>query len=405
MNSLKEFKKARENISPYIKKTALRHSFVLSEQAGARVYLKMENEQRTGSFKVRGALNKILSLSKEEKKRGLISCSAGNHAQGVAYAAKCVKAKALLVLPENTAIVKEEAIRRFSAKTVLYGSIYDESYNHTLKLAKETNRVFIHAFQDQQVIRGQGSIALELLEQEPDLDSVIVPVGGGGLISGTACAIKLIRPACRVYGVVSSMAPAMEFMFHKKTYSPNRHFSPGGLADGITVKNPGRGLFNSYIAKYADDIISVTDDETASAIAVLLEREKTLVEGAGAVAVAGLLKQSKKWNIGKKCGVLISGGNIDLNILARVIERGLKTAGRLSRLSVLVKDQPGTLNQITGVLSTAGSNILSVHHERNNPRLPQGLARIEFLIESRGFKHLKQIRSALQKYSIKENLP
>ena len=404
MKNLTEFKKARENISPYIKKTALRHSFFLSEKAGAKVYLKMENEQKTGSFKARGALNKILSLSAEEKKRGLISCSAGNHGQGVAYAAKCVKAKALLVLPENTAIVKEEAIRRFSAKTVLHGSIYDESYHYTLKLAQQTNRVFIHAFKDIQVIRGQGSIALELLEQEPDLDSVIVPVGGGGLISGTACAIKMIKPSCRVYGVVSSMAPAMKFMFHKKNYSPNRDFSPGGLTDGINVKNPGKGLFNSYIAKYTDDIISVTDDETASAIALLLEREKTLVEGAGAVAVAGLLKQIGKWNIGKKCAALVSGGNIDLNILSRVIERGLKTAGRLSRLSVLVKDQPGTLNQMTGVLSTAGANILSVQHERNNPRLPQGMARIDFLVESRGFKHLQQVKSALQKHSIKESL-
>ena len=403
--SLKEFVKAKENITPYIQKSAFHLSRTLSEQTGTEVYLKMENEQKTGSFKVRGALNKILNLSAEEKKRGLISCSAGNHAQGVAYSAQCVKSSALLVLPEKTPFVKEEAIRHYSAQPVLYGKFYDESYAYTLQLSKETNRVFIHPFQDQQVIAGQGSIALELLQEEPDLDSVIVPLGGGGLISGIACAIKQIKPSCRIYGVVSSTAPAMEFMFHKKTYNPEEHFSPGGLADGISVKKASQELFETYIARYVEDITTVTDDETASAIAFLLERGKTLAEGAGAVSVAALLKQAGKWNIGKKCGAIISGGNIDLNIIAKVIERGLKTAGRLGNLSVLVKDQPGNLNTITGVLSEAGSNILSVQHERNNPRLPHGLAQIKFLIEVRGSEHLSKIKTTLKKYTIEENRP
>ena len=404
MVSMQEFKRARERISPWIRQSAFHYFRTLSDRVGTQVYLKKENEQRTGSFKVRGALNKVLSLSAEEKKRGLISCSAGNHAQGVAYAAQCVKTSSLLVLPENTPIVKEEAVRHYSAEVVLHGKVYDESYAYALQLSKENKRVFVHAYQDHQVIAGQGSIALEILEQIPDIDSIIVPIGGGGLVSGVACAIKEMKPSCRVYGVVSSMAPAVDYLFHKKTYIPDKHFSAGGLADGIIVKHPSQEMFENYISKYVDDIVSVTDDEVAGAIVLLLERGKALVEGAGAVSVAALLKQNKKWNIGKKCGLILSGGNIDLNILAQVIERGLKNVGRLGRLSVVTKDQPGSLNKIAGLLSQMKSNILSVHHERNSPHLSHGLAEIQLLIETRGERHLEEIRSALKKqgYQMKE---
>lgn len=401
--SMEEFQKARKRISPWIQQSSFNHSRTFSDRVGAQVYLKMENEQRTGSFKVRGALNKIFSLSGEEKERGLISCSAGNHAQGVAYAAQCVKTSALLVLPENTPIVKEKAIRHYGAEVILHGQVYDESYSYALQLSRENRRIFIHAYQDPVVIAGQGSVALEMLEQLPDLNSVIVPVGGGGLISGIACVIKQLKPDCRVYGVVSALAPAMEYLFHKKKYNPKRHFFAGGLADGITVKCPSGRMFEDYISRYVDDIASVTEDEVASAIVLLLERGKSLVEGAGAVSVAALLKQSGKWDIGKKCGLIISGGNIDLNIIAQVIERGLKSAGRLGRLSVVVKDQPGALNQITSLLSQMKSNILSVYHERNNPHLSHGMAEIQILIETRGVKHLAQIQSALKEkvYKIK----
>lgn len=402
--SIEEFQKGRRRISSWIQQSSLKYSNTFSDRVGAEVYLKMENEQRTGSFKVRGALNKILSLSSEEKKRGLISCSAGNHAQGVAYAAQCVKTSTVLVLPKNTPIVKEEAVRHYGAEVILHGEVYDESYSYALQLSRENRRVFIHAYQDPMVIAGQGSVALEMLEQIPDLDSVIVPIGGGGLISGMACVIKQLKPDCRVYGVVSALAPAMEYLFHKKKYNPEQHFFAGGLADGITVKCPSRKMFENYISRYVDDIAIVTEDEVASAIVLLLERGKSLVEGAGAASVAALLKQSGKWEIGKKCGLIISGGNIDLNIIAQVIERGLKSAGRLGRLSVVVKDQPGALNQITSLLSQMKSNILSVHHERNNPHLSLGMAEIQILIETKGMKHLDQIRSALKKqvYKIKE---
>ena len=402
--SLIEFQEARARILPWIKKSALEYSRTFSERVGVQVYLKMENEQRTGSFKIRGALNKILSLSVEEKERGLISCSAGNHAQGVAYAAQCIKASTLLVLPENTPVVKEAAVRHYGAQVILHGKVYDESYSHALQVSKESKRVFIHAYQDPMIVAGQGSIALEIWEQLSDLDSIIVPIGGGGLISGIACVIKQLKPNCRVYGVVSSLAPAMEYLFHKKKYVPSKDFFIGGLADGITVKSPSYEMLETYISKYVDDIVSVTDDEIAAAIVLLLERSKTLVEGAGAVSVAALLKQSKKWNIGKKCAVIISGGNIDLNILSQVVERGLKSAGRLAKLSVITQDQPGSLNEITNLLSQMKVNILSVHHERNDPQLSHGLAEIQVLIETKGEEHLKQVRSALNKqvYKVRE---
>ena len=399
---IEEFKRAREKIAPWIQASPFNYSRTFSEYMRTKVYLKMESEQRTGSFKVRGALNKILSLNSAEKKRGLISCSAGNHAQGVAYAAQCVNTSAILVLPESTPFVKEQAVCHYGAEVILHGSVYDESYSYALQLSQENNSVFIHAYKDPMVIAGQGSIALEMLEQVFDLDSVIVPIGGGGLIGGLACVIKQLRPACRVYGVVSALAPAMESLFQKRKYVPEQHFSAGGLADGITVKYPSEEMFENYIAKYVDDIVSVTDDEVASAIVLLLERGKALVEGAGAVSVAALLKQKGTWDIGKKCGVIISGGNIDLNIISHVIERGLKNVGRLGRLSIITKDHPGTLNQITHLLSQMKSNILSVQHERNDPDLPYGLARIRFLIETRGLEHLKQIRSTLKKHKIQE---
>ena len=402
--SLTEFQKARACISPWVKKSALEYSRTFSDLAGGRVYLKMENEQRTGSFKIRGALNKVLSLNEEEREKGLISCSAGNHAQGVAYAAQCIKTSTLLILPENTPVVKEAAVRHYGAQVILHGKVYDESYSYALQVSEESKRVFIHAYQDPMIIAGQGSIALEMWEQLSDLDSVIVPVGGGGLISGMAGVIKQLNPACRVYGVVSSLAPAMEYLFHKKKYVPSKDFLIGGLADGITVKSPSLEMFETYISKYVDDIVRVTDDEIAAAIVLLLERSKTLVEGAGAASVAALLKQSGKWSLGGKCAVIISGGNIDLNILSQVVERGLKSAGRLAKLSVITRDQPGSLKEIANVLSQMKVNILSVQHERNDPRLSHGLADIQILMETKGEEHLKRVRATLKKqfYEVKE---
>ena len=411
-------------IGPYIRKTPLKFSRTISEIAKSEVFLKMENEQKTGSFKIRGALNKILHLNpflkgaasgnfsayKEkvkhenyaldldgERNRVLVSCSAGNHAQGVACAAQCVGAKALLVLPESTPIVKEQAVRQYGAQVVLKGKIYDESYAHALKLAEEKQGIFIHAYKDPLVIAGQGSIGLELLEQAPDLDSVIVPIGGGGLISGIALAIKQKKPSCRIYGVVSSLAPAIQHLFHNKEYTPEQHFAGRkGLADGIIVKAPDKELFESYIRPYVEDIVSVTDEEVAESMVFLLERAKTLAEGAGAVSLAGLLQQKKRWNYGKKCALIISGGNMDLNILSRVIKKGLKKAGRLGQLFVTIPDEPGALQEITQLLSKKKANILSIQHDRKRFDLPIGQAEVCIHIETKGQDHLKDIQQALK---------
>ena len=395
--SIENFKQAQQKINPWIFRTPLNYSRTLSALSGVDVHLKMENEQITGSFKIRGALNKVLNLSESDRKRGFISCSAGNHAQGVAYAARCIKGSALIVLPESTPIVKEEAVRNYGADIVIEGRMYDESYSKALQLCEETSRIFIHAYEDPFIITGQGSIGLEIVEQLADVDSVIIPIGGGGLISGIASVIKQIKPTCRVYGVVSALAPAMEYFFHQKHYYPDKHFKGPGLADGITIKKASKKMFDEYISKYVDDIISVQEDEIASAMVLLLERNKTLAEGSGATSVAALLKQNKTWNLGQKCVLILSGGNIDLNILSKIIETGLRAKGRLSRLSVIVKDEPGALNKITAILFQLKSNILAVYHNRNSPELSQGYTQVDIVIETRGQKHLKEIYVELEK--------
>ena len=317
---LRDFQTAQKKILPWIQKTPLNYSRTFSEYAGSKVYLKMENMQITGSFKIRGALNKIFHLTKEEKNRGVITCSAGNHAQGVAYASRCVKTSSLIVLPENTAAVKQAAARHYGAELVLKGKIYDESYAYATQMCKENQRVFIHAYQDPFVIAGQGSLGLEIMKQLPNLDSVIVPIGGGGLISGVAAAIKQLNHKCRIYGVVSHSAPAMEYLFHGKPYKAEKDFHPTNLTDGINVKHSNPEIFQ-YISKYVDDIVSVRDKEVETAMLLLLERGKTLVEGAGAASIAALLKQTTKWNLGKKSVVILSGGNIDLHSISQIITK------------------------------------------------------------------------------------
>ena len=398
---LKDFQEGQKKISSWIKKTVFSKSDYLSSSLGSDIFLKRENEQLTGSFKVRGALNKILTLGAKKK---VITASAGNHAQGVAYASKCIGTHCTVVLPENTPIIKELAVRALGAEIIIHGSIYDQSAKHALSLAKSQDKIFIPAYQDRDIIIGQGSIALEIHAIEPDLDSIIVPIGGGGLISGIACAIKKLIPKCRVYGVVSSVAPGMELLFHKKKYLSERDFTMEGLADGMRVKTPSSLLLKHFILPYVDDIVSVTDDEIAEAIVLLLEKEKTLVEGSGAAAVSALLKQRKIWDIGKKCGTLISGGNIDLNILSKVLHRGLKKNGRLGWLSISIVDKPGALHKITQLLGNKKANILSVHHERNTPDLSHGLAQVNILIETRGLEHLQEIQNLLEKEnSIQKN--
>ncbi len=339
---IEDFKKTARKIAPWIHSTSVQHFRTLSEivnsstkksahnylkqppifnSAPTQVYLKMENEQITGSFKIRGALSKILSLPLKDRKKLLISCSAGNHAQGLAYAARCVNAQALVVLPVTTPLVKQRAVSSYGAKILKHGIMYDESYVYAQKLCKTEGGLFIHAYRDPLVIAGQGSIALEILEALPDVDSIIVPIGGGGLMAGIASVIKQVRPQCRIYGVVSRVAPGMEFYFRKKKYSPEKDFSGSGLADGISVKQPCLEMLKNYLFPYVDDVVSVTEKEITKAILFLLEREKTLVEGAGAVGVSVLLRDHIHWKLGKKCVVVLSGGNIDLNIVSQIIKK------------------------------------------------------------------------------------
>ena len=317
---LKDFQAARKRIRSWIQQTPLNYSRTFSDYAGSQIYLKMENMQITGSFKIRGALNRIFNLTDEEKRRGVITCSAGNHAQGVAYAARCVKTSALIVLPENTASVKQAAAKHYGAEIILRGKVYDESYAHAVQIGEESRRMFVHAYQDPLVIAGQGSLGLEVMEQLPNVDSLIIPIGGGGLISGVAAAVKQLNPKCRIYGVVSSSAPSMEYLFYGKPYKAEKNFHPTSLTDGINVKEAHQGVFQ-YISKYVDDIIGVSDKEVELAIILLLERGKTLVEGAGAASVAALLKKGHKWELGKKSIAILSGGNIDLSTVSRVIKK------------------------------------------------------------------------------------
>ena len=327
--ALSEFKKAHRRIAPFIHTSPLSRSRTLSRLAAAsskhlkktlNIYLKMENQQITGSFKIRGALNKVLSLSSKDQKKPLISCSAGNHAQGLAYAARSLGAKSIAVLPLHTPWVKEAAVRAYGAAVVKKGVVYDESYRHALKICQQRKGVLIHPYEDPLVIAGQGSIGLEILTALPEVDSIIAPVGGGGLISGIAGAVKQIKPQCRVYGVVSKSSPGMERLFHKLPYKPKTHFKGAGLADGICVKQPSSFMLKNYIQPFVDDIISVAEDDIIKAMFFLLERSKTLVEGAGAVGAAALLSPSHRLALGRNCAVVLSGGNIDLHSLHKILK-------------------------------------------------------------------------------------
>ena len=334
--SLKDIQKAQTCIAPWIHNSGLKPFRTLSEKVNhlhnrlhaTTVYLKMENEQVTGSFKIRGALNKVLNLSKAESTNFLVSCSVGNHAQGLAYAASRVGSFAQIVVPRQTPQVKKQAICFYGGKVVEYGQVYDESYKYAKQLCEEKSGTFIHPYLDPLVIAGQGSIGLEIVKEIPDVDSVIVPIGGGGLIGGIATAIKAVRPQCRIYGVVSEMSPAMHLLFKGKVYEESGQLLEHGLADGIHVKTPSLEMLNIYIKPYVEDIAIVREQELASALIFLLERAKTLVEGAGAASVAALLKVStKKWNLGKKCVAILSGGNIDLYKISQVINE-LKSTNR-----------------------------------------------------------------------------
>lgn len=359
---------------------------------GKQLYLKTENLQVTGSFKLRGAYYKISQLTEEERSKGVIACSAGNHAQGVALAATSMGIKSIICMPDGAPIMKVENTKRLGAQVELVPGAYDEAHDRAVELQKETGMTFIHPYDDDLVMAGQGSIGLEILEQLPDVEAVIVPIGGGGLISGVAFAIKALRPEVKVYGVQAAGAASMYKAYHEKHYCTLDYVKT--LADGIAVKTPGEHTYE-IISKYVDDIVTVSEDEISAAILTLMEKQKLVAEGAGATPVAAALF-NKLPIAGKKTVCLVSGGNIDVNILSRVITRGLVTGGRLAHLIVNLEDKPGQLKRVIDIVSKCGANVVSVHHDRSDANMPITSCILKLSLETRDIKQIKEIIEHLE---------
>lgn len=364
---------------------------------GAELYLKTENLQITGSFKVRGAYYKMSRLSAEEKKKGVVACSAGNHAQGVALAAQKNGIKSVICLPDGAPISKIEATRSYGAEVCLVEGVYDDAYNKALSLRDEMGMTFIHPFDDEDVIAGQGTIALEIEDQLPDLDAVIVPIGGGGLISGIAYTIKAINPNVKVYGVQAVGAPSM--LNSVRDHEIEELSAVYTIADGIAVKKPG-ALTYEICSKYVDDIVTVNDDEISAAILALMEQHKLVTEGAGAVAVAAAMFDKIDLQ-GKKAVCILSGGNIDVTILSRVINRGLLMSGRTCQLMIELVDKPGQLKNVSRIIADMGGNVISVHHERANEGSDVNGCYLRLVLETKNFEHIADIEKALTDFGFK----
>lgn len=388
-----DIEKAQNILKEIARPTETGHSISASQLMGREIFFKFENTQRTGSFKIRGAYNKIFNLSEEEKKRGVVASSAGNHAQGVALSASLAQVKSTIVMPESAVLNKVNATRGYGAEVILKGEIYDEAYEYAKILEKEKGYIFVHPYEDPYVIAGQGTIGLEIYQALPDVDTLVIPIGGGGLISGISLAMKKLNPKCRIIGVQSSQAPGMAQLFqHKPAQSSVKRIST--IADGIAIKNPSRLMYDNFISKYVDDVVTVTDDEIAEAIVYLLERIKSVTEGSGAAGWAAVM--NGKIKLGTKNCILLCGGNIDLNIVAKVVERGQIKRGRLAQLSVVVDDLPGTLEKLTHAIALHKANVLEVHHDRVNKGLYLRETQIDFVLETSSPEHIEQIKSALE---------
>jgi threonine dehydratase len=365
----------------------------MSRRTGAVTFFKLENLQMTGSFKERGALNKILQLDADARRRGVIAASAGNHAQAVAYHAACEGISSTIVMPRRTPLIKVANTRQHGAEVILHGNDFDEAYAHALEIERERGLVSIHPFDDEDVIAGQGTIALELLEQEPDLQVVLVPIGGGGLIAGIAIAIKALKRRVKVIGVEAAACAAM-----KQSLEAGARVTVASgttIADGIAVKKPG-ALTLDYVKRFVDDVVTVDEEEIANAVLLLLEQEKTVTEGAGAVALAALYNRRVRVARGKRTVMIVSGGNIDVNILSRIIERGLAKDGRLVRLDVELPDEPGSLAALLAEVGRQSANVIEVHHERTFSDLGLARVRVELTLETRGMEHARQLEAALR---------
>jgi threonine dehydratase len=390
MTGLPEIRAAAARLQGQVLTTPCVESRTLSHMAGCQLFLKFENLQFTASFKERGACNKLVQLSSEERQRGVIAMSAGNHAQGVAYHAQRLGLRAVIVMPRFTPMVKVERTRQFGAEVVLHGDTLEESRSHAMELAAREQLILVHPYDDAAIIAGQGTVALEMLEAVPQLDTLVVAVGGGGLIGGVAAAAKGLKPGIRVIGVQTQRFPNM-YNAIKHTDVPQ-----GGptIAEGIAVGSPGQ-LTRKLVERYVDDLVLVDEGDIEQAIVMLLDYEKTLVEGAGAAPLAAVMKDTAAY-AGRKVGLVLGGGNLDPMLLAAIIQRGMVRAGRLARLKVCARDVPGSLARITAVVSEAGANIDEVHHQRAFTLLAAQNVEIELVVQTRGREHVQSLLEALR---------
>lgn len=391
MMNLERIQAAAHRIGDSIKKSQLAYSAALSRLCGNEIYLKLENSQMTGSFKERGALNRILSLTEAERKRGVVAASAGNHGQGVAFHSALRGIRAEIWMPRSTPLVKVTATRGYGAEVILHGANYDEAYGAAMEQCSKQNATFLHAFDDEDVIAGQGTIGLEMLDQEPALDVIVAPIGGGGLIAGLGCAVKALRSNVEIVGVQTARLPSMRAALQRG--EPIAIPAEPTLADGIAVRKAGK-LTVPLVERHVDEIVMVEEEEIAAAILALIEREKTLAEGAGAVALAAVL-QGRTGHQGKKIGVVVSGGNLDVNLLARIIERGLVRDGRRLRLRVKLPDHPGALEGLASVIAKRNANIVETHHNRAHYGVSLSETAIDITMETRGRDHADEVRAAL----------
>jgi threonine dehydratase len=392
MVTVDDVRAARARIQEHVYLSPCARSETLSRQSGCQAFLKLENLQMTGAYKERGALNKLLTMPEPDRARGLVAASAGNHAQAVAYHAGRLGVAATIVMPEGTPLLKVANTRKYGARVVLLGSNYDESYGEARRLEQVEKLTFIHPFDDPAIIAGQGTIALEILEQVPDVEAILVPVGGGGLVSGVAVAVKGLAPGVKVIGVETEVLPSMLASLEEgRLVSVDAATT---LADGIAVKRPGELTFR-HVKQHVDEVVTVSEEEIASAILYLLEKEKTVVEGAGAVPVAALLNHKVAGLDGRRAVAVVSGGNIDVNVVARVIERGLVRDGRLVRINVALQDKPGQLAKVSAVVATHRANVIEVHHSRAfSHRF--GDTTLQLTLETRGPDHVEEILRALR---------
>ncbi|MGB3562611.1 MAG: threonine ammonia-lyase [Thermoanaerobaculia bacterium] len=393
MIEIADIQQARNRIAGSVKETPCLESEVLSELCGVQLYLKYESLQRTGSFKPRGAVNRLLCLSPEERERGVIAASAGNHAQGVAYAAATVGAQSLIVMPETTPLVKVTRTRELGARVELYGQSLDEALEHAYTLRDQQNLTFVHPFEDAEVIAGQGTVGLEILEQVPDLEAVVVPIGGGGLISGVATAVKALRPEVEVFGVQSRAAPAM-----KKSFDSGKWQEIGvepTIAEGITLKRPGKNTF-PIIQRLVDGIELVSEEEIEAAVVELLVVGKSLTEGAGAAGYCAVRQGRFPGLAGRRVVVVLCGANIDTNILGRIIERSLLKQHRLVRLRITIKDRPGGLSDLLDVVAEQGANVLHIHHDRVFTDTAFWQVEARLTLETRNREHIEELNAALR---------